>query len=228
MGKLATNKTYQVKERGEIEDIYDKGWDRVKNLKTDEERMSFCQEVFKNPVPADPSVNLTYHGYKRKALSINENDWHQKSITEHVTPNTFMLKNGVISPLAGNKRTCDTDGKQGSSVRKFVKISEFANVMKREFYLKFCNKFKMEDKERQRDILPRFQTFLSHYKAGHEDTKNFLSFYKNSKESEVKLEDFQAREVLDIENHFSSYSRHYGETEELFCTTCDKRHKFSI
>ena len=50
----------------------DPGWDTVRNLKDDHERRQFAIASFGNIEPADPTKNMSYHGYLRQKLRIQQ------------------------------------------------------------------------------------------------------------------------------------------------------------
>ena len=52
----------------ENEDINDPEWEKVKNLKDDEERRNFAIDSFNNIQPGDPTKNMTYYGFFRQQL----------------------------------------------------------------------------------------------------------------------------------------------------------------
>ena len=56
----------------ENEDINDPEWEKVKNLKDDAERKQFAIESFNNFEPGDPTKNMTYYGFFRKHLRLND------------------------------------------------------------------------------------------------------------------------------------------------------------
>ena len=60
------NKIYQTEDKMELKDLEDENWDKVKLLKTDVERKKLAQEQFRNIASSDPTVNLSFHGFRRK------------------------------------------------------------------------------------------------------------------------------------------------------------------
>ena len=42
----------------------------------------------------------------------------------------------------------------------------------------------------------------------------------------MELELEQVKEVVDLENQFSTFFTYHGEAEDFFCKDCNKRHKF--
>ena len=103
---------------------------------------------------------------------------------------------------------------------KKIKLSDFGSFMKSVFFSKF-NK-KLGSRKASSSDFEAFKTYLGHYKGGQEETSNFLSYYNPRKE----LDEDQTKEIVDLENQFSTFSNYYGAAEDLFCKQCEKRHKF--
>jgi hypothetical protein len=59
------NATFISEDPQENLDNNDPLWDRVKKLKTDDDRKQYSMEAFGSRAPADPARILTYHGYRR-------------------------------------------------------------------------------------------------------------------------------------------------------------------
>ena len=123
-----------------------------------------------------------------------------------------------------------------------IRLTDFGSLMKKVFVYKFKQKLNPVFWNFGRADLEDFKTYLGHYKAGLEETANFLSYY-NSKEVSLcycrmfrifciiiylqELNLSQTKEVIDLENQFSTFSNYYGAAdEEFFCKDCNKKHKF--
>jgi len=238
--KMGSNRKHGAKEQEEMNDIQDEGWNQIKNLKTDPERMNLAQEQFKNPIGANPNNNVTYHGFKKRNKAINHSYVSQHKAINHsyvsqhspdlwdVQRNLPMyhLSNGAIKPLQGYKYKLQPNVIQidcsSKEVNSKLKIGPFANFMKTVIYNNKCKKMK---RGQELQYMEEFKTYLGHYKGGCEETINFLKFYQS--QEEVELEDWQTREILAMENQFSLFSGYYGDTDDLWCEECSKKHKFT-
>ena len=38
----------------------------------------------------------------------------------------------------------------------------------------------------------------------------------------------QVKEVIDLENQYSTFTDYYGEAGDFFCKDCNRRHKFCL
>eukprot|EP00092_Neocalanus_flemingeri_P019626 GFUD01021258.1.p1 GENE.GFUD01021258.1~~GFUD01021258.1.p1 ORF type:complete len:615 (+),score=167.92 GFUD01021258.1:325-2169(+) len=202
----------EVSDQTEKLDLESEGWDGVKTVNTDDERKMLAQTQFQNPLCSDPGRNLSFHGFRRLA---DQTDLHPK-----INFGTFSISNGQLAPLPGSKRKGEKwESDQEDGVKK-IRLSEFGILMKSVFFSKF-NK-KIGSRKASGTDLEDFRTYLGHFKAGQEETANFLSYYNSREELDVG----QTEEVIDIENQFSTFNNYYGEAEDLFCKECKKRHKF--
>jgi len=197
-------KEVEVTEDIEKSDIDSKGWDILKCMQTDEERKTWVQDQFKNPVPSDPSINLTNHGFRR----LQRQDINSCSYGE------------AVNVQRENKRKPIDAEEPRTQPSKKIKLSNFGSYMKSVFFTKFRKKLGLR-KASPGDV-KAFKTYIGHYKGGLEETSNFLSYYNPSKE----LVEEQVKEVVDLENQFSTFSMYYGEAEDFFCKLCMERHKF--
>ena len=50
----------------ELKEMQHSGWNEIKNLETDEDRLRVAKEKFKNSINSDPGHNLSFHGFKMK------------------------------------------------------------------------------------------------------------------------------------------------------------------
>ena len=99
--------------RLEMEDLTSEGWEMVRKLSCDKERIKKAQEEFGNPVPSDPFRNLTVHGFKgRRSKSTKKRRWCE-----------------------ANLPFCSHPEQESSSKR--IRHEDFAKVMKTVFFHKF-------------------------------------------------------------------------------------------
>jgi len=193
-------------------DLESKGWDDLKKVNTDDDRKMLAQAQFQNPLCSDPATNLTFQGFRRL---------DQSKVLPILGSDSFSISNGQLVPLSGFKRKGEKLNRRAKEVEvKKIRLSDFGSVMKSVFFSKFNKKVGL--RKASATDLEDFKTYLGHYKAGQEETANFLSYY-NCRE-ELDLE--QTKEVTDFENQFSTFSNYYGEAEDLFCRECEKKHKF--
>merc|ERR1712059_246518 len=78
---------------------------------------------------------------------------------------------------------------------------------------------KVKNKAASSGAFDQFKTYLGHYKAGQEETANFLSFYCKDKE----LDERHMREAMDLERQFSMFCSNYGEADVRHCPSCDRK-----
>merc|ERR1719318_894544 len=211
-----SNRIYQIEDKMELKDLEDENWDKLKLLKTDVERKKLALEQFRNIASSDPAVNLSFHGFRRKAGG--------KSEAGRVVPvRCFSLARGEMRPLPGFIKIGETELSPHSDSavsKKQIRLSDFAQVMKSLFYKKYAKN--LGSRKASQQEFNDFKFYLSHYKTGQEETMNFLSFYQEN----VMLDGEQTDEVMDIENQYSTFSSYYGPAETTFCSVCDKKHKF--
>eukprot|EP00092_Neocalanus_flemingeri_P019627 GFUD01021259.1.p1 GENE.GFUD01021259.1~~GFUD01021259.1.p1 ORF type:complete len:404 (+),score=114.67 GFUD01021259.1:803-2014(+) len=203
----------EVSDQTEKLDLESEGWDGVKTVNTDDERKMLAQAQFQNPLCSDPGRNLSFHGFRRVA---GQTDLRHPNISY----GTFSISNGQLAPLPGSKRKGEKWVREQEDDVKKIRLSDFGVIMKSVFFSKF-NK-KIGARKASGTDLEDFRTYLGHFKAGQEETANFLSYYNSREELDVG----QTEEVIDIENQFSTFNNYYGEAEDLFCKECKKRHKF--
>merc|ERR1719427_1874213 len=210
------NTVYRVKDMEEVRDIYHKDWDVLRGVTSDKERKKLASLDFKNTVSANPSRNLTFHGY-RSGQKLNLGN--RRSI------GSFVINCGVLEPLPGYKRKhsgyCQ-ENERGEKLRK-ISFDDFGNFMKSLFFKKYQSKTKGGKLSQQQ--FDQFLDYLGHYKAGQEETENFLAFYSNKKA--IKLDESQVEEVQDTESLFCRFKMFYGEADPAKCDWCNKFHFFS-
>ena len=157
--------------RQEMEDLASEGWEEVRKLSCDKERVKKAQEEFGNPVPSDPFRNLTVHGFKgRSKANARKRKWCE-----------------------ANLPFCSHPEEETSCKR--IRHEDFSKVMKTVFFHRF-NKSRSSLKSATEEQVTNcafasfsylnfqvqnhiedFKTYISHYKAAQEETANFLSYY---------------------------------------------------
>ena len=73
--RLPVKKTRELSKCGnglEEQDLTSEGWEEVRQLGSDKERVKKAQKEFGNPVPSDPCRNMTVHSYKRGGVCNNK------------------------------------------------------------------------------------------------------------------------------------------------------------
>jgi len=182
-------------------DIDHEGWDELKSLKTDKERKNWVQAQFKNSIPSDPGQNLTHFGFRK------QNNSQYPRLSEVVQ--------------AAAKRKVENKSDENITEAKMMKLSDFGSYMKSVFFFKFHEK--LGQRKATADDVKAFKLYIGHYKGGLAETSDFISYYNPNKE----LAEEQVKEVMDLENQFSTFRSYYGEAEAFFCKGCREKHKFS-
>merc|ERR1719425_146496 len=113
-------------DREELEDIHNNNWD-MKKINSDEERVKLSRRCFKNPVPANPGNNLTFHGYRGRGK------YHAK-----ISVGSVAIKQGVLEPLPGYKRkNREEDVVKRDEKMKKIEYESFSRFMKNLYYKKY-------------------------------------------------------------------------------------------
>ena len=175
--KRATNsRILATDDDAEVVDLERQGQD-FKKLKTDKERKRFARTQFRNPISSDPARNLQYHGFR----SLKDGDERSKIKNS----SSFSISLGKLEPLPDYKRKRETEGMYGDAIvgEDKIKLTDFGCVMKKVFVYKFKQKLNPAYGKFGRADLEDFKTYLGHYKAGLEETANFLSYYNSKKVS---------------------------------------------
>ena len=152
----------------------------MRRVTTDKERKRISSEAFKNPVPANPGRNLTFHGYKSREKYYRQDGLYRVYNRPNLTVGSFAIKCGVLEPLPGYKRRrgeCQPNQREDKG-RQII-YEDLGNCMKSLFYQKYENK--MKGVKLSQHQFEKFQDYLAHYKAGQDETENFLAFYSNKK-----------------------------------------------
>merc|ERR1712168_827855 len=203
-----SKKSIRSDDTSEANDLADDGWETLKRLKSDEERVKHAQHQFQNKVRSYPGRNLTIHRFRRKS------DASDKLAT--VPIEDFVINFGKCKPISSD--VTDSDNMLSLSTdttcRK-IKYSDFVTCMKAVLFKKYEEK--VGNKVVSSETFDSFKVYLGHYKAGQDETANFLSFYN----SRMELEELQTKEVIDLESQFSKFPCFYGDLEPLMCPSCD-------
>jgi len=189
----------------------------MKNLKNDAERKRDSRLQFNNVVSSDPGNPLSYHGFRR--LHASKKPANKVKLFD---TDSFSISGGQLLPRSGFKRIDGSQLKNDAQEVKKVTFDDHGIIMKKLFVHKYNKKLGVKKAPQDQQEVDYFLTYLAHYKTGQEETGNFLAFYNPRKE--LKLE--QVKEVVDMENQFSTFSTYYGEAEGFFCKDCWKKHKF--
>ena len=96
----------------EVQDLTSEGWEEVRQLGSDKERVKKAQKEFGNPVPSDPCRNMTVHSYKRGGVRNNK-----RKLSEANLPFVSLSPKGISS--------------------KRIRHEDFTKVMKTVFFNKF-------------------------------------------------------------------------------------------
>lgn len=224
--KVETERRLLPLDKDELDDIYHENWEKMREISTDKERKDLSRKVFRNPVPANPSNNLTYHGYRRREKYYEHNGHHSRyrySRASHPV-GSVAIRQGVLDPLPGYKRKYpDIDATSIGCKRTKIEYEYFKHSM-RGLYYKKCKDKVGGEKLSQRQFKD-FQYFMEHVKDGQEETQNFLSFYCKKA---VVLDEVQVNEVIDTESILSQFKLFYGDPDPSKCERCGNTyHLFS-
>ena len=159
----------QKPRKGEIDDaelkeMKDNGWNEIKNLESDEERLRFAKEQFKNSVKSDPGRNLAFHGFKMKKAK-QQQDLTVENIMEQ--KKTQFIINGSLLPLSQKSKV--------EAETKKSKISEVEARMKKRIIRIFFASGKSLKK-----VADQVGLYLAHFRSGLEEQTEFLKFYSDN------------------------------------------------
>jgi len=183
----------------EVQDLTSEGWEEVRQLGSDKERVKKAQKEFGNPVPSDPCRNMTVHSYKRGGVRNNK-----RKLSEANLPFVSLSPKGISS--------------------KRIRHEDFTKVMKTVFFNKFNKShgaLKTAPEEQVQNSIEDFKSYISHYKTAQEETADFLSYYDNK-----CLLEWLVLEVRDTEEQFSRFLDCYGSPDSFWCDPCGRKHKF--
>jgi len=183
----------------EVQDLTSEGWEEVRQLGSDKERVKKAQKEFGNPVPSDPCRNMTVHSYKRGGVRNNK-----RKLSEANLPFVSLSPKRISS--------------------KRIRHEDFTKVMKTVFFNKFNKShgaLKTAPEEQVQNSIEDFKSYISHYKTAQEETADFLSYYDNK-----CLLERLVLEVRDTEEQFSRFLDCYGPPDSFWCEPCGRKHKF--
>ena len=151
----------------ELEEMQDDRWNEIKNLKSDEERLSFAKSKFKNPITSDPGLNLSFQGFKMKKAKQQQLKKVEDILEER---NTQFISNGSLHPLP--------ERSQVEARIKKLKISEIKErMMGRIVRILFARGLRAGNLCQTEGQL---RLYFAHLKKGLEEQREFLKFYSNN------------------------------------------------
>jgi len=220
----------------ELTDINCENWEKIKRLKTDQERLWLAKSEFQNPICVNPTTNLTYHGYKRRKVFMLQNENINSFYEFYSNPEivrlkevksekrqTFYLQEGNSVAMPGYTKVLKLDKQETiapmlGEVEETMSTKEFKVLIEKEFHdYKNPSKNLSKVSVKARD---NFMSQFSHFKAGCSEAINFLQFYK------LDLEKRRVEEIVFLENLYKSFTVCYGKMKPIFCKTCNIRHCF--
>jgi hypothetical protein len=226
-GRQEARQLRRVEDDGERRDIEHQDWREVREAESDKARKELARRTFGNPVFSDPAINLSFHGFRRRA--------HGRRSPGH---DNFSIEEGRCVALTG-KRARRESVEEAANPKMVIHISDFGQVMRS----RFSESLSAPGGEITQAAVDSFLTFLQHHTAGRRETEDFLLFYAERKVMDddmahilffslkgAVVEEQQAREILDFEDGFEKFKKLFGENkvDEVWCTTCNKKHKFSL
>eukprot|EP00092_Neocalanus_flemingeri_P097077 GFUD01123663.1.p1 GENE.GFUD01123663.1~~GFUD01123663.1.p1 ORF type:complete len:388 (-),score=89.30 GFUD01123663.1:31-1194(-) len=206
----------------EEEDIQDHRWKRLKETRTDRERVLLAKKMFNNAVESDPNRNLSFHGF-RSRLGQNKRTYRSK-----LQESSFEISSGQLDPLPGFKKVKRDDHLRSVSMAEMnyreekIKIEDIPEVMKEVFLKQLQDRFGAKYTNEEFKELKRF---VQHYVKGFKETADFFSFY-NLGETEKQVSRERLEEMVDVEKLLGKFTRHYGDIEKTFCKECWVEHRF--
>ena len=151
----------------ELLEMKDERWNEIKNLKSDEERLSFAKEKFRSPITSDPGRNLSFGGFKLKKAEQQQHKKVEEILEER---NTQFISNGSLHPLS--ERT------EVEARIKKVKISEVRDRMKTRI-VQILFEEGVRARKLSKPVEEQFRLYFAHLKKGLEEQTEFLKFYSN-------------------------------------------------
>lgn len=210
----------------ENQDINDPEWEEVKSLKNDHERRQFAIKSFGNIEPANPSNNLTYHGFRRKYL---RRSFNCSSLSPKYNLDTKRVKiqNGSIEiiPL--------TDGFGSSSGKRKAEFEhEEAPDPKRRMI--GAKEFEMRVEQigvesRRRSFGKKkgdLETYVRHFRQGMMESLSFFKYFDD--ENNNKVNEYELKKVEAIEELYEKFTSQYGLTSNEICKDCSYQEKRNV
>jgi len=211
-------------------------WEKIKRLKTDQQRLWLAKSEFQNPICVTPTTNLTYHGYKRRKVFMLQNEnihsFHEFYSNPEIVRlkevksekrQRFYLQEGNSVAMPGYTKVLKFGKNKNSApmeeeAKETMSTEEFKVLVEKEFHnYKNPSKNLSKASVKARD---NFMSQFSHFKAGCSEAINFLQFYKSD------LDKRRVEEIVYLENLYKSFTVCYGKTKPIFCKTCNIRHCF--
>jgi len=226
------NEEFVSKDEEENKDLNDPGWDTVRNLKDDHERRQFAISSFGNIEPADPTKNMSYHGYLRQQLRIQQgiSDEENPKADEYIGEG-LKIRNGVTEQI----EKCDDDSfvedleetkiqiEETSRKRKAVNEHEDAPQAKRQMIEIGVYKRKLEHlavKFKKKQVRPQdLKYYMRHWRLGANESLEFLHYYREDTNNNlVNVEELRKTEC--IEMLIAQFMNFYQVRERELCKEC--------
>ena len=191
-------------------DINDQEWDKVKNLRTDQDRKLFAVRAFGNAHPADPTKNMSYFGFLRKKLGLGAQDAPSRDIKKNVGIINGRLewrqRDKDIIPGRKRKASGEHDQAPAAKKAKMVDVSEFTETLE-----------KIVIGHRQKIMKPKdLKYFVRHWRRNSQETASFYKYYDDNDLVEAgELNKNDNTEFL-----FVRFSTFYGIQEPTECKDC--------
>lgn len=223
-------------EQDEMDDINDPRWDKVRNLKTDDERKRFAMESFGNREPANPAINLSYHGFLRTTLR-TVNRYKETNIEEMADSRADLIriKNGKVELLEGDnnpqdgsrpfqakKRRASSDHQDAPMAKRprMISISSFKRHLEN-----VAVKYKEKRVRRKSDL----RYFIRHWRKGMDESASFFKYYEENQDSNIsEVDEKEIKKVEAMEEIYGLFTNYYGLTERTECKECSHQDKCHV
>lgn len=218
----------------EMNDINDPRWDKVRNLKTDDERKRFAMESFGNREPANPAVNLSYHGYLRARLRA-VNGHKEKSIEAMADSRADLIriKSGVVEildreaydyssrPYKAKKRKASSEHEEAPKAkRRMISIGNFKRYVEN-----VAVRYQEKRVRRKSDL----KYFIRHWRKGMDESTSFFKYFEENQDNNIcEVDEHEVKKVEAMEDIYSQFTNYYGLTETTLCKDCTFRDRQNV
>ena len=151
----------QEEDEEDVKDLNDEGWQELKCLESENDRLKYFQKRYSNIVPSDPGVNLSYHGFKRR---------NQGKIEKPSQGSKKYLFEGC---LLDKSRKGDVDEEKAQRTR--VPVDQVNEKLKQLALKKFGEHFQSSDPTSV--DLSNVKCYLRHHNLASKETTEFINFY---------------------------------------------------
>lgn len=236
-----SNKAFVSTDATENADIKDEAWDKIKNMKTDQERMNHAQKRFKNKQPGEPNRNMSIHGYRRYMLAQGNEEWQKSRDETKANPKFFesRVKN-IVQLKEGKIETVYTDPQEYNSMNKKRKSDEREETPRpkkpklmtfkdyEEKVVKALGKYKkpqLGEKFTGPKIIETYwRYYLRHFKNSMEETHAFFKSYGEYRDAAnnvmMTYDELKANECAEM--IFSQFVTPYGRNPVTRCKDCEE------